>query len=122
MLRATGRFVILHHVGYGRPHWDFMLEQDASLATWKVYHDLLEVGQEEWELLRIGDHRAAYLKYEGALSGGRGEVRRVCGGSYALCERNSQAWTIRLTSAALVGEFELRRIEGERWLMRKVGG
>ena len=120
MLRATGRFVILHHVGYGRPHWDFMLEQDESLATWRVYHDLLEVGKEEWELLRIGDHRPAYLDYEGAVSGGRGEVRRVCGGPYALREKNSQAWTIRLRSAALAGEFELRRVEGERWLMRRV--
>ncbi len=122
MPQAAGRFVILHHVGYGRPHWDFMLEQDESLATWRVYHDLLEVGKEEWELLRIGDHRPAYLDYEGAVSGGRGEVRRVCGGSYELREKNSQAWTVRLRSAALTGEFELRCVEGEQWLMRKAGG
>ncbi len=122
MPQAAGRFVILHHVGYGRPHWDFMLEQDESLATWRVYHDLLEVGKEEWKLLRIGDHRPAYLDYEGEVSGGRGEVRRVCSGSYALRDKNSQAWAIRLTSAALAGEFELRRVEGEQWLMSKVGG
>ena len=54
------------------------------------------------------------------MSGDRGEVRRVCRGSYELLGRNSQAWTIRLSSVALTGEFELRRIEGERWLMRKV--
>lgn len=122
MPQATGRFVILHHFGCGRPHWDFMLEQDESLATWKVYHDLLEVGKEEWELLRIGDHRPAYLDYEGAVSGRRGEVRRVCSGTYALHEKKSQAWMIRLRSAELAGEFELREADGERWLMRRVGG
>ncbi|MCH8879435.1 MAG: hypothetical protein IID34_06075 [Planctomycetes bacterium] len=122
MPEAARRFVILHHVGYGRPHWDFMLEQDQSLATWRVYHDLLEAGKEEWELFRIEDHRKFYLDHEGPIAGHRGEVRRVCGGTYELREKNSQTWTIRLRSVVLAGDFQLRLTEGERWLMKKVSG
>ena len=122
MAEPVKRFVILHHTGCDQPHWDFLLEQDASLATWQLYHDPLAEGKEEWELFRIEDHRKFYLDHEGPIAGNRGEVRRVCGGLYELREKNSQAWTIRLRSAALAGEFELRSVEGERWVMRKVSG
>ncbi len=120
MSTASRRFVILHHVGCERPHWDFLLEQDESLATWQLYHDPLAEGKEEWELFRIADHRKFYLDHEGPLSDNRGELLRVCGGTYELREQNSQAWTVRLVSAVLAGEFELRLAEGERWLMRRV--
>ena len=33
---ASRRFVILHHVGCERPHWDFLLEQEGALATWQL--------------------------------------------------------------------------------------
>ncbi len=121
MAEPVKRFVILHHTSCDRPHWDFLLEQDASLATWQLYHDPLSEAKEEWELSRIADHRKFYLDHEGPIPGNRGEVRRVCSGTYALREKNSQAWLIRLKSAALAGEFELRSVEGERWVMRKVG-
>ncbi len=122
MAEPAKRFVILHHTCCDRPHWDFLLEEEQALATWQLYHDPLAEGKEEWELFRIADHRKFYLDHEGSVPGDRGEVRRVCGGSYALREKNSQAWTIRLRSAALAGEFELRLADGERWLMRKVDG
>ena len=121
MAEPVKRFVILHHTSCDRPHWDFLLEQDASLATWQLYHDPLAEAKEEWELSRIADHRKFYLDHEGPVPGNRGEVQRVCSGTYALLEKNSQAWTIHLRSAALAGEFELRRVEGEQWLMRRVG-
>ena len=120
MAEPVKRFVILHHTGCDQPHWDFLLEQDASLATWRLYHDPLAEGKEEWELFRIEDHRKFYLDHEGPVPGDRGEVRQVCSGTYELREKNSQAWAIRLRSAALVGEFELKRVEGERWLMHRV--
>ncbi len=122
MAEPVKRFVILHHTGCDRPHWDFLLEQDESLATWQLYHDPLAEAKEEWELSRIADHRKFYLDHEGPVPGNRGEVRRVCGGTYDLPQRNSQCWRVQLASSALAGEFELREAEGERWLRRKVGG
>ena len=32
----------------------------------------------------LGEHRREYLTYEGPVSGGRGEVKRVAGGTYDL--------------------------------------
>ncbi len=121
MAEPALRFVLLHHTSCDRPHWDFLLEQEDALATWQLYHDPLAEGKEEWELFRIADHRKFYLDHEGPLSDNRGDLLRVCGGTYELCEQNSQAWTVRLSSAELAGEFELRLAEGERWLMKKVG-
>ncbi len=118
---APRRFVILHHVGHDRPHWDFMLEEDESLATWRLYHDPLAVGKEGLELFRIGDHRKVYLDYEGPVSGDRGEVKRVCQGTYELLENNSQVWRIRLSSVELEGVFELRLSEKDRWVLTKIG-
>ena len=115
---SSRRFVILHHVGCERPHWDFLLEQDQSLATWQLYHDPLAGGK---ELFRIEDHRKLYLDYEGPIEGDRGEVSRVCAGTYSLLEKNSQLWRVRLTSVVLEGEFELRRQEDRRWLLTKIG-
>ena len=120
MAEPALRFVLLHHTSCDRPHWDFLLEQEDALATWQLYHDPLAEGKEEWELFRIADHRKFYLDHEGPLSDNRGDLLRVCSGTYAVRGQNSQAWTVRLTSAALAGEFELRLAEGERWLMRKV--
>lgn len=79
------RAVILEHtLPDGSWHFDWMVE-DATLGTdrclrvWRtsVRPDLaLEFAGE-----RIGDHRRAYLSYEGPITGGRGSVRRVGGGA-----------------------------------------
>ncbi len=118
MSTASRRFVILRHIGCEKPHWDFLLEQDQTLATWQLYHDPLAGGN---ELFQIEDHRKLYLDYEGQLEGDRGEVHRVCAGTYTLLEKNSQLWRVRLASAALTGEFELRWEEDRRWVLVKIG-
>ena len=73
------RYVVLHHVGHGEPHYDLMLERDADgpletyrVAAWPV------VGRER--LTPLADHRRVYLTYEGEVGGGRGSVRRVDAG------------------------------------------
>ena len=76
------------------PHWDLMLERpetadERRLATWSLL--MLPT---EWSrtmrldcpvdpqplATRLEDHRAAYLDYEGPVSGGRGGVCRLAGG------------------------------------------
>jgi hypothetical protein len=75
------RFVVLHHTGVERPHHDLMFERPSRtelitfrLAAWPV------PGTAAAEALAA--HRAAYLEYEGPVSNGRGEVRRVAQGQY----------------------------------------
>lgn len=95
-------FVILHHVtpeGSSRPgHWDVMIEDPARATPENpVEHRLWTWALDDLAVLeasassvakrdavicqRLADHRAAYLTYEGELSGNRGHVTRWDSGS-----------------------------------------
>jgi hypothetical protein len=75
------RYVILHHEGIPDPHFDLMFEREAGGT-------LITFRSRAWPLVErtviepSGDHRRAYLEYEGAVSGNRGRVRRVEAGTY----------------------------------------
>lgn len=73
------RFVLLYHT-WPEPHYDLMLEWQGALKTWR----LLELPRPgvRLNIEAIGDHRLAYLDYEGPVSGGRGQVKRVDTGLY----------------------------------------
>ncbi len=69
-------------------HWDLMLERERvaderRLATWSLselpagWPGAAADGSTEVDAVSLADHRAAYLKYEGPISGGRGVVSRV---------------------------------------------
>lgn len=75
------RYVVLQHTGYGEAHFDLMIEAAAGaerLMTWRTPVWPLEHGA---ALVPLGAHRRAYLEYEGPVSGGRGQVRRVARGT-----------------------------------------
>jgi len=114
------RFVILHHSGYGRDHWDLMLEQSQSLATWKVYHEPGNLTKGAIEVFRIVDHRKAYLDYEGPVSDNRGEVRRVYAGTYILLQKSEDSWQVRLKADNIAGEYEMTCQQNDRWVITKV--
>jgi hypothetical protein len=63
------RFVVLNH-DWPEPHFDIMLESEGALLTWRLQRPPVHDQPAE----RIGDHRRAYLDYEGPVSGGRGLV------------------------------------------------
>jgi hypothetical protein len=102
------RFVLLEHRWNG-VHWDFMLEVEpgGGLRTW-AFDDPLRVGQ-EISARALTDHRPAYLDYEGAVSGGRGYVRRIAGGMYEPVVWEADAILVRLRGTYLTGELALRR-------------
>ena len=68
------RYVILDHDHPSR-HWDFMLESGGVLRTWRLLAEPTAGGPIAAEPL--GDHRIAYLDYEGPLSGDRGGSSRA---------------------------------------------
>ncbi len=95
------RFVILRHT-FPREHpreshWDVMLQDDDLLLTWEV--------QEQprtgitLAARRLPDHRLEYLRYEGPVSDGRGEVRRWDEGTYRALQ-----WTDGRLQVDLAGE------------------
>ncbi|MEZ5940697.1 MAG: DNA polymerase ligase N-terminal domain-containing protein [Planctomycetaceae bacterium] len=76
------QFVILEH-DWPELHYDFMLEHEGVLLTWRLPL-LPELDQpSEFSAERIFDHRLHYLTYQGSVSGGRGAVRRRMQGSYS---------------------------------------
>lgn len=131
------RFVILHHTGLGEGHFDFMLEDGDSLATWQFDMnpldgltaagracDLTASETHACRLLckRIQDHRPAYLDYEGPVSRNRGSVRQVEHGAFELIERSGRRWLIRLKGARLEGLFELRPVGPDSWELSRSQG
>lgn len=120
------RFVIHEHRGHGPTHFDLMLSCGEALATWQVSRRPAELRPaESMPARRLADHRTAYLEYEGPVSGGRGEVRRIDTGSY---ERIAAGWQIRMDGAETRGTFELTQVgtgqrsdrDEEAWLLRRI--
>ncbi|MFB3893913.1 MAG: hypothetical protein ACE15C_18030 [Phycisphaerae bacterium] len=124
--QTARRFVILLHTGHGPAHYDLMIENGPALATWQFAANPLGLvgGYAEAPAVnelagrRLPDHRLAYLDYEGPVSGGRGEVKRVERGSCRVLASQAGRWEAQLAGQALAGRFELRRAgTGDEWIM-----
>jgi hypothetical protein len=95
---AQLRFAVLHHTGVAEPHFDLLTELSpgAPLATWRL---------PQWPLRgrtavqQQPDHRGVYLDYQGPVSGGRGEVQRVAGGSCHILVHQPDFLKLELTWA-----------------------
>ncbi len=90
-------------------HWDFLLEVagQESLATWRLSENPVATsGAIRAE--RIGDHRRAYLDYEGPISGGRGSVRRVDRGAAVVEALDNARLTVTLDGEHLKGRYAIR--------------
>ena len=113
------RFVILHHRVTGGEHWDLMLEQGEVLLTWQLEREPVDRASLPIPARRIGDHRKAYLDYQGPLGGGRGDVDRVDEGQVAFEETTEARYVMRLTGRRLTGRFALA-VEGDAWVLQTV--
>lgn len=117
----TGSFVILHHTGYGPEHWDFMLEEGDSLATWQCPTSPAELSPgRSLTCRKLPDHRRAYLTYEGPVRRGRGDVRRVEEGEYECILADERHRRVRLHGRVLAGLVELRQDKSDVWLLQRV--
>jgi hypothetical protein len=119
------RFVILQH-DHPFLHWDFMLEVGAALRTWRLASTPListplpsgERGRGEGIAIAatpLGDHRLAYLDYEGPLSGNRGSVVRWDAGDYEVIEMNDQRVVVRLRGRRTAGTATLTGQDEGDW-------
>ena len=97
---TTGRYVILWHqlpavgrqseagrqsesdLGGRGDHYDWMFETQGHLLTWASPRISPPDQPLVVAAIALAPHRRAYLDYEGAISGGRGTVRRVEHGVY----------------------------------------
>ena len=111
------RFVILEH-DHPELHWDLMLEMDGILKTWRLP---APPPDRPASALAIGDHRLAYLEYEGPVSGARGHVKRWDRGTYDVLEATGEMWAIRVQGEHWRAGVRLRRRHGQEWSVEMVG-
>lgn len=103
------RFVLLEH-DHPVLHWDFMLEVDGTLRTWRF--DRIPTEEATFTAVALPDHRLAYLDYEGPVSGHRGSVQRMDRGHYSTLELGTTDWTVRIDGERLRGTCALKRTAG----------
>jgi hypothetical protein len=118
-------FVILLHAGYGDDHYDLLLQlpSGGALATWRLPGDPADLAAgRSLPATKLPDHRAAYLTYEGPVSGRRGTVRRTDKGPCELIRADEGRWEFRLAGETCRGLFELRRADGggDQWSLTRM--
>lgn len=93
------RYVVLHHTGVEQSHFDLLIEHgpDGLLAAWRCAQWPPPAGA---AFEPLPDHRRIYLDYQGPISGGRGEVRRVASGVCAV-DATPKGLTALMDSALL---------------------
>jgi len=92
-----------------------MLEQGEVLLTWQLLREPIDRASLPIPARRIGDHRKAYLDYEGPLTGDRGTVRRVDSGSLDIVETTPEGLRLVLEGKRLDGWFTLQEV-GDEWV------
>ncbi len=110
------RFVILHHTHTDCEHWDLCIEQGDVLATWQLLREPVSRSSLPIPAKRIGDHRKAYLDYEGLLSRDRGCVRRVDAGTVELEKSTSDCYIFVMAGTRLSGRFILSAHD-DNWVL-----
>jgi hypothetical protein len=124
MLRTV---VLRHDLPNGSFHYDWMLERPAGprgaggaderrLMTFRTGVRPDDPASSGFEAERIGDHRVAYLTFEGELSGGRGAVSRVAEGVYEADEMLADTLHVVVKFAGVASrEIVGRRTDREIW-------
>ena len=115
--------LLLHEMPDGLRHYDWMLEREVlgggdpderSLVTFRL-GEPFEAGIKVFAAERIGDHRRAYLTFEGSVPGGRGVVSRVSAGTCEILEETESWICVELELGELCGRIEGTRGDGGIW-------
>ena len=109
------RFVILEH-HYQGVHWDFMLETETLLRTWR----LDQPPQENCEIsaTALPDHRRMYLDHEGEVSGGRGQVVQWDTGDFEWIADQPDLLRITIHGSRVRGHAHLTKSDSGTWTFR----
>jgi hypothetical protein len=108
------RFVILEH-DHPFLHWDFMLESGDVLRTWRL-HTKPQAGTRV-QAEALGDHRKAYLDYEGPVSSNRGSVKRWDVGTFLWETDAPDRVVVQLEGTRYVGKAVLEQATAQEWTL-----
>lgn len=106
------RFVILTH-DWPFPHFDLMLESGGALRTWRLPGPPIEGQNVVAEPL--GNHRLAYLDYEGPVRGGRGRVERWASGTFEWRRDEGDVVEVQVEGKQFNGLVRLQRAPDQTW-------
>lgn len=109
------RFVIQKHTSPKGVHWDFMLEKEQILHTYRLDKSPRQVLRAGAEAEKIFDHPIKFLTYEGPVKNGQDSVCIAEAGTYRIIERSSSRIELELAGGTLKGKFVLAQIEGDSW-------
>ncbi|QDT66086.1 DNA polymerase ligase N-terminal domain-containing protein [Calycomorphotria hydatis] len=98
------QFVILTH-DHPFPHWDFMLEDEGKLLTWRILEQ--PAMNQRLPAEPLPNHRIDYLEYEGPLSGDRGCVTQWDCGTFEWIHNEERSKDIRLIGGKLAGRARI---------------
>jgi hypothetical protein len=110
------RFVIQKHTTAGGIHWDWMVEGDGVLQTWRVNCPPGQVGKEPIETERIADHSIRFLTYEGPVQQNTGTVQIEDRGAAVLSVCSEGRVEVCLEGRIVRGRFAFYSEKG-RWFL-----
>lgn len=114
--KSVPSVILRHDTPDGGWHFDWMiLRESGGLMTFRVAVRPDEASG-EFEATRLADHRAAYLEYEGEISGGRGRVTRVARGEVRLVEASDERVVVEGEYGGTRMRWTGTRARGESWV------
>jgi hypothetical protein len=119
MGQTDKRFVIQEHTRGNDVHWDFMLEFDETLQTYRLEESPEKVLDQPVNAVRISDHPLKFLAYQGSVNKGQGNVRTVETGTYKKTHQRHNRVKLSLNGRILRGHFSLTHITDDNWLFSK---
>jgi len=115
------KFVVQEHTTPEGVHWDLMLEQDGTLATFRLEREPAHCLSHEVRAEKIFDHPMRFLTHEGPVQKGAGKVRIVDSGVYQRRDREDRLWVLDMKGAVLCGVFSLDQVADVEWRFRFEG-
>jgi hypothetical protein len=118
MQKQLRGFVIQEHttgVRRRRIHWDFMLELNGILQTYRLDRAPDEALHLAVNATKIFDHSLKFLTYQGPVNKGRGNVRITESGTYKIVHQTYNRIELSLNGKILKGNFTLTHIESDNW-------
>lgn len=119
--------LLLHELPDGTRHYDWMLKVEGSaepgrpLATFRV-SERIDLAEGRFEGERIGDHREAYLTFEGDIGHRRGRVTRMARGEAAIESITGTGLAVVVAWEGGPGRRYVGNADGpRRWIFVAVG-
>ena len=116
MKQEDKKFVIQQHAQGPHIHWDFMLETDGILRTYRLDKSPHMLADNPAACaVKISDHPMKFLTYQGLVNKGLGEVSIADSGIYKIIRQSDERIELDLTGEILKGRFALTHIEADNW-------